>query len=84
MTKFITRSMKETKGIVSIFNADSNQISVAEMSMEGIVNTEKFLKQARKLFNDDTNTVVKVEGLTTEVVKRRMSVNDFIKYSEIC
>lgn len=84
MTKFITRSMKETKGIVSIFNADSNQISVAEMSMEGIVNAEKFLKQARKLFNDDTNTVVKVEGLTTEVVKRRMSVNDFIKYSEIC
>lgn len=76
--------MKETKGIVSIFNADSNQISVAEMSMEGIVNAEKFLKQARKLFNDDTNTVVKVEGLTTEVVKRRMSVNDFIKYSEIC
>lgn len=84
MTKSITRSMKETKGIVSIFNADSNQISVAEMRMEGIVNTEKFLKQARKLFNDDTNTVVKVEGLTTEVVKRRMSVNDFIKYSEIC
>lgn len=84
MTKFITRSMKETTGIVSIFNADSNQISVAEMSMEGIVNTEKFLKQARKLFNDDTNTVVKVEGLTMKVVKRRMSVNDFIKYSEIC
>lgn len=84
MTKFITRSMRETKGIVSIFNAESNQISVAEMSMEGVVGTDKFLKQARKLFNDDVNTVVKVDSLTNNVVKRRMSVTDFIKYSEIC
>lgn len=84
MTKFITRSMRETKGIVSIFNAETNQISVAEMSMEGVVGTDKFLKQARKLFNDDVNTVVKVDSLTNNVVKRRMSVTDFIKYSEIC
>lgn len=84
MTKYVTRSMRETKGIVSIFNAESNQISVAEMSMEGIVNTEKFLKQARKVFNDDVNTVVKVESLTNNVVKRKMTINDFIKYSEIC
>lgn len=84
MTKYVTRSMRETKGIVSIFNAESNQISVAEMSIEGVVGTEKFLKQARKLFNDDVNTVVKVDSLTNNVVKRKMSVNDFIKYSEIC
>ena len=84
MTKFITRTMRETKGIVSIFNAETNQISVAEMSMEGVVGTDKFLKQARKLFNDDVNTVVKVDSLTNNVVKRRMSVTDFIKYSEIC
>lgn len=84
MTKFITRSMRETKGIVSIFNAETNQISVAEMCMEGVVGTDKFLKQARKLFNDDANTVVKVDSLTNNVVKRRMSIADFIKYSEIC
>lgn len=84
MTKYVTRSMRETKGIVSIFNAESNQISVAEMSMEGVVGTDKFLKQARKLFNDDVNTVVKVDSLTNNVVKRRMSVTNFIKYSEIC
>lgn len=84
MTKFITHSMRETKGIVSIFNAETNQTSVAEMIMEGVVGTDKFLKQARKLFNDDVNTVVKVDSLTNNVVKRRMSVTDFIKYSEIC
>lgn len=82
--KMITRTFPRTNFDMMQVDTTTCEVRVTEETLDTNFKTEEdLLKRCKKLFEDETLKIVKVQITSTEEILIGMSLSDFYKYGKI-
>ena len=81
--KMVTRTIEQTMAEVICVDTNTAQVSINTYTIGGAYTNGDLLKKLKKLFENSTLVLVKIETQKTEQLLLGMTEEDFIRYATV-
>ena len=81
--KMVTRTIEQTTAEVMCVSTNTAQVSINTYTIGGAYTDDDLLKKLKKLFENNSLVLVKIESQRTEQLLLGMAEEDFIRYATL-